>query len=100
MDQLRIRVPDGLPQALVSGYLENCRHSLPLLKAALDRKDYEYMRVFGHRMKGSGGGYGFAGLSETGAQLEQAAQSRNDGELLNHAAALEQYLARVELASD
>jgi HPt (histidine-containing phosphotransfer) domain-containing protein len=99
MDKVLVRVPAGLPPKLVADYLANCRNSLRSLKEALAGKDYDYLRVFGHRMKGCGGAYGFPQLTDTGVRMERWAVARNDRELLDEAAALEQYLSRVEIAA-
>ena len=39
------------------------------------------IRVMGHNMKGAGAGYGFARITEIGAQLEQAAL-RQEGDVI------------------
>lgn len=95
-----VRVPSGLPPKLMADYLANCRNSLHFLKEALDRKDYDYLRVFGHRMKGCGAAYGFSQLTDTGSRIERSAVARNHLELLGHAAALEEYLSRIEIDAE
>jgi HPt (histidine-containing phosphotransfer) domain-containing protein len=95
MNKILIHPPQGIPQNVVLGYLNNCRRNLPALKEAIARRDYEHMRVFGHKMKGVGGAYGFPALSEAGAVIEQAAVS-----IAFQATAIEEYLGRIELAGD
>jgi Hpt domain len=97
IEKVRVPVPEGLPSELMFEYLANCRNSLHSLKDALERRDYEYLRVFGHRMKGCGGAYGFSELTEMGFRIERSAVHRNDRELLDHTRALEEYLTRVEI---
>jgi MinD-like ATPase involved in chromosome partitioning or flagellar assembly/HPt (histidine-containing phosphotransfer) domain-containing protein len=89
-----------IPQTMVVQYLSKCRNDLPALAAAVGRYDYEFVRIFGHQMKGTGGAYGFSELTKTGALIEQAAADENMGELRNEVASLEAYLGSVEVAFD
>ncbi len=92
--------PKGVPRALVSEYLDRCRTNMPALKAALVQCEYEYARVFGHRIRGTGRAYGFPRLTEIGAVMEQAARLQQIGDLNDNVAALEAYLSRVEIVGD
>jgi hypothetical protein len=92
--------PKGVPRALVSEYLNRCRTNLPALKAALVQCEYEYARVFGHRIRGTGRAYGFPKLTEIGAVMEQAARLQCIGDLQDNVIALEAYLSRVEIVED
>src|SRR5206468_4302466 len=67
---------------------------------AVQRGDFETVRVLGHSMKGAGGGYGFDAITEIGAALEQAAKQRNAAEIRNRVQELSRYLDRVEVISD
>jgi histidine phosphotransfer protein HptB len=99
-EKIFICPPKGVPRTLVSEYLDRCRTNLPALKAALDQCEYEYARVYGHRIKGTGRAYGFPRLTEIGAVIEQAARSERIEELQDNLAALEGYLNRVEIVGD
>jgi HPt (histidine-containing phosphotransfer) domain-containing protein len=92
--------PKGVPRTLVSEYLNRCRTNLPALKAALVQCEYEYARVFGHRIRGTGRAYGFPRLTEIGAVMEQAARLQSIGDLQDNVVALEAYLSRVEIVGD
>jgi HPt (histidine-containing phosphotransfer) domain-containing protein len=92
-----IRPPDGLPHSVVATYLENCRRSLQPLKTAIEGDDYEFIRVYGHRMKGCGAAYGFPPLTAAGASMEKAAFGRNKEELRDCVVVLEAYLRSVEV---
>jgi hypothetical protein len=48
-------------------------------------------------VKGSGGGYGFDGLSKIGAALEIAAKGEDDAGVKAQLGKLEDYLQRVEI---
>jgi len=68
-------------QDLIPGYLENRRKDAEELQKALARSDFEVIRVLGHKMKGSGGGYGFDEISEIGRALEDAAKQSQAGKI-------------------
>jgi HPt (histidine-containing phosphotransfer) domain-containing protein len=95
--RILVHPPEDLPYRVVAAYLENCRKSLPSLKDATERLDYDFLSIYGHRMKGCGGAYGFPELTETGALIEEAAHVRNDGQLRSCAVALEAHLEAVEV---
>jgi CheY-like chemotaxis protein len=85
----------GLPPAveeLGPKYLRNRRADLETLNAALNKCDYNSIRVLGHNMKGSGGGYGFPRISEIGKRLELAAKSESGREIETEMTALSDYL--------
>jgi PAS domain S-box-containing protein len=54
-------------------YLENCRLNVIVMYEALDRADFEAVTILGHNLRGSGGGFGFQGITDIGAALELAA---------------------------
>src|SRR5438445_86082 len=59
-------------------YLERQRAAARGLQKSLEGGDYDSIGVLGHRLKGSGSGYGLDRLSQIGAALEQAANARDD----------------------
>ena len=95
-ERIIVRVDPAL-KALIPRYLENRRADVDDSRRALERDDYETIRVIGHRMKGNGAGYGFDRLSELGAVLERAAVSRNAEAILACVADVADYLDRVEV---
>lgn len=98
-DAIVVRVDPDLAE-LVPGFLDNRRRDVARLSEALATGDLETVRLVGHSMKGSGGGYGFTGVTDIGAALERAA---TDGDLAAARAALEslrEYLERVEVRFD
>ncbi len=82
---------------IVPGFLENRRRDLNTLEGCLQQQDLETVRLLGHRMKGDGGGYGFARISEIGHHLEAAALTRDFATLKDQCAQLKDFLARVEV---
>jgi len=67
---------------------------------ALDRGDFETVESLGHGMKGAGGSYGFPGITDIGAALEQAAESADTEASRKWVGELSKYLDRVEILSD
>jgi hypothetical protein len=51
-------------------------------------------------MKGSGGGYGFDGITDIGGDIEVAATHSDPIAIRTHVEALALYLARVEVVND
>ena len=95
-DAIHVTVEGDL-QDLIPNFMLRRRDNAASLREALKSGDFEAMRVIGHSMKGTGGGYGFDGISEIGAQIEQAAK---DAALDIAQAAidrLDDYLARVQV---
>jgi HPt (histidine-containing phosphotransfer) domain-containing protein len=92
-----VRPPDELPYKMVATYLDNCRRGLQPLKDAILKCDYDFVRVYSHQMKGSGGAYGFPTLTEIGASIEVAARERNGHALNSCAATLEAHLESLEV---
>jgi HPt (histidine-containing phosphotransfer) domain-containing protein len=65
-------ISEILPQ-----YFALCRRDLLNLQAALERNDFEQIRVLGHNLKGSGGAYGFPELTEIGLELEVSGKQQD-----------------------
>ncbi|MBW2038433.1 MAG: Hpt domain-containing protein [Deltaproteobacteria bacterium] len=82
---------------LIPGFLENRRNDVKTLQEALTKGDYETIRILGHSMKGSGGGYGFDAITEIGRSLEDAAKTKNTEETRRWVDELLHYLERVEV---
>jgi HPt (histidine-containing phosphotransfer) domain-containing protein len=98
-DKILVRVYPEIAE-LIPGFLENRRKDIAAMLDAVQRGDFETVRVLGHGMNGSGGGYGFDAITEIGAALEQAAKQRNAAEIRERVNELSRYLDRVEVVSD
>ncbi|MBT4511042.1 MAG: Hpt domain-containing protein [Chloroflexi bacterium] len=82
---------------LIPGFLDNRHEDVKALNEALTAGDYETIHRLGHSMKGSGGGYGFRGVSEIGESLEIAGKENEDEAIRKCLAELEYYLEVVEV---
>lgn len=84
-------------EELVPDYLDNRRKEVRLLSGMLTQQDFESMRILGHRLKGSGAGYGFSFISQIGQNLERSAQEACQAELASHIAELDAYLSHIDV---
>ena len=82
---------------IVPIFLQNRRDDVESLSKALEDGDFETIRILGHSMKGSGGGYGFDAITDIGNCLEQAAKSQSLREIRRLIEELASYLNRVEV---
>ena len=92
----RVQVEKGMEDA-VSAYLDRRRQEVPAYRAALRAEDFETVRMMGHKMRGTGGGYGFPLLTEIGRLIEEAALCRDSGEVAAAVGRLSIYVETVQL---
>ena len=93
---IKVAVEEGM-EDVVPRYLAKRKAEIPLYFAALEKGDMEAIRGLGHRMKGTGGGYGFPELTELGGALEKAAELADAPEIRRKTQECEAYLNAVEL---
>ena len=96
-EKIPLTAPPGLPARMVTDYVNRCLSAVPDIRTALDRCDGGNLRVFGHRLRGSGAAYGIPALTEIGSSMEEAASRGDIAELRRQVAALESYLSRLEI---
>jgi len=82
---------------LIPGFLENRRKDLIALKEALAKGDHESISRLGHKMKGTGGGYGFDLITDLGVSIEEAAKEKNNDEIQKRIHELFHFLENVEV---
>ena len=92
-------VTDERLRALVPAYLEGRRRDIRTILTALEQGDYEQICTVGHKLHGSGAGYGFPEMSALGQRLEWAAERRDANHIREHATELSKYLDGLEMAS-
>lgn len=85
---------------LVPGYLEARRNELVDIWERISNGDLESLRVIGHKLKGSGEGYGFREITLLGAQIEDAAAAGEMHVVREAAARLEEYVSVVSFVTD
>lgn len=88
---------DSYLKELIPGYINNRYSDIETIKTALENGDYETIKILGHSMKGSGGGYGFDAITEIGKSIEQAAKEKDTDTIKSKLEALNDYLKRIEI---
>ena len=78
-------------------FLENRRGEIVRMRDAIHADDLAIVASMGHKLKGSGGTYGFDSLSALGARLERAATRDDESGLLRIVDELAWYLEHVHV---
>ena len=82
---------------LIPDYLLSRQKDVDILKDAVSRNDFDAIRITGHSMKGSGGGYGFDGLTKIGGAIEEFAKASDSAAINRYIEELISYLARIDV---
>jgi PAS domain S-box-containing protein len=77
-------------------FLDHSRQNVILIRAALDRGDFEIVERLGHSMRGSGTSFGFPTITDIGVALEQSAGSGDTDASLRKVSELSAYLDRID----
>ena len=80
---------------LIPEYVESVRADAMAMRIALDANDFDQVRIFGHGARGSGGSYGFEGITRLGAAIELAALQGDGVQLRRKLDELDDYLTRL-----
>ena len=71
-------------RALAPEYLSHRQQDIAAIRSALEASDFAAIRALGHKMSGTGAGYGFPRISEIGAGIEAAAAARDASAIQAH----------------
>lgn len=96
-EKIRIEVMKDL-EVLIPRYLDRRLKEIEAFRAHLSAGDFEALRIGGHTLKGSGGGYGFAQLTKIGATIETAAKGKDTAVIEAALAEYADYMQRVEVS--
>ena len=99
----RGRIPisvDAVLRDLIPRYLANRGKDVELATVALVRGDFALIRGIGHNLQGSGRTFGLDELSAIGIEIERAARAADRVEIARQLNRIEDYLSRIEIASD
>jgi CheY-like chemotaxis protein/HPt (histidine-containing phosphotransfer) domain-containing protein len=94
-----VTIADPEIAPLVPEFLDSRRDDIQAFRTALADGAFERIRSAAHRMRGTGGGYGFDAISQLGADLEAAADARDVdriGQLIDE---LDRYVNSVKVVS-
>ena len=95
-EKIRVEVMQDL-EVLIPRYLERRHKEIEQFRAQLGAGDFEALRIGGHSLKGSGGGYGFALLTKIGSTIEIAAKSKDAAAIEAALVEYADYIDRVEV---
>jgi len=95
-EKIRVQVDRDL-EDLIPEYLESIRQNINKIKGFLESGNFDGIRILGHNMKGSGGGYGFNMITEVGLSIENASKQKDKSIILNNLKHLEGYLDNVTI---
>ena len=73
-------------------YVTHTSKELEKIKTQLNLDSIDYIRTFGHNIKGSGGMYGFNEVTELGLLIENAAKEGNLDSIKSNLEVLEGFL--------
>ncbi len=96
MDKIEVEVTREL-EDIVPGYLERLGGTITKLEELVQSAQLDEVKKLGHNLKGSGGGYGFARISELGALIEQAGKDNDAGAAARSIAELKNFASRVSV---
>jgi len=82
---------------IIPVFLKNRQKDIAAISDALEKDDFEDIRIRGHSMKGVGSGYGFDEITEIGRDLEIAAKEKDKAAATELLARLTDYMERVEV---
>lgn len=86
---------DSEVQSIVPAFLDNRRRDCLTICSLLEGEAFREISALGHRMKGSGGSYGFDDISRIGEVIEKAAHATDKKTISNAILQLSSYLERV-----
>ena len=75
-DKLIAHVDTDLKE-LIPEYLEEIQSDINKIQKAIKEQDCDTVKIVGHTLKGSGGGYGFDPITEIGMHIEGAAKEED-----------------------
>ena len=88
---------DDVLSPIVPEFLSNRRGDCALIRQLVGEGNFSEIRRLGHRMKGTGGSYGFDDISEIGEAVEEASLAADQETILNQVQRLSDYLDRVSV---
>ena len=95
-EKIIVRVEARL-EKILPNFLAKRREDIKSMLEVLEQGDYETIRVFGHRMKGTGGGFGLDAITDLGESLEQAAKKPDTEDIRMLLGRFSTYLERLEV---
>lgn len=82
---------------LALGFIDRRKKEIPLWWESLNKNDFATLELFGHRLKGNAGSYGFDPLGLMGAEVEINAKFAEKEKIELALRGIEDYLERLEV---
>lgn len=82
---------------LIPQFFASVRDDVATIRDALASDDFDTIVRVGHNIKGAGGGYGFAVISDIGAIVNRAANERDATKITQQLEQLTTFLEQVEI---
>ena len=95
-EKIVVQIEEEL-EDLIPGFLASKREDVHSITESLEKGDLEQIRILGHSMKGSGGGYGFDRITEIGKDIEDAVNDKDVDKIRQSNRELADFLERVEV---
>ena len=96
MEDKKVYIDEDL-KAIIPQFFRNREDDIENIKEFLAEDNYEEIRIIGHSMKGSGGGYGFDYITEIGKKIEDSAVEKNEDRIRDSIKKLEEYIQNVTI---
>ena len=80
---------------LLDFFFHSVNEKIPLLQSAWEARDIGSLQTYAHQLKGSGGGYGFDGLTPVAFAVEEACKAGDLDLVESSLPDLINYLSRV-----
>jgi histidine phosphotransfer protein HptB len=84
-------------EPLIPRYIERRHKEIEIFRGHLAARNFEALRIGGHSLKGSGGGYGFPDLTRIGGIIETASKAGDVESIQNALTEYADYMQRVEV---
>ena len=95
-EKIRVEISKDL-EVLIPRYLVRRHKEVETFRTQLAAGEFEALRIGGHSLKGSGGGYGFPLLTTIGATIEIAAKAKEAAKIEAALTEYADYIQRVEV---
>ena len=84
-------------ESIVPTFLAGRKTDSERILNAIQIEDFETIRIIGHTLRGTGGGYGFNEISNIGTNLEKAAKEKNATDSRRISRRLQTYIVNLEI---
>ncbi|MDH5561382.1 MAG: Hpt domain-containing protein [Deltaproteobacteria bacterium] len=95
-EKIRVEVDEELEE-FVPDYLQAREKDYEAIHRFVKEGNFEQIQALGHKMKGSGGGYGFDYITECGKYIEQSAKDKSVEDIKVWVENLSEYLKKLEI---